>query len=182
MKRVNGVLFVDYVRMIRSRKDISWSRHLLPEDMAYLTQRIEPSQWYPMEVFERFGLAILEEVAGNDLHLVRQWGRETIDSLHETQPEVFVAGDARETFMRFQILRQSLFDFPGARVTTIRDGDARLELNYEMSPRAEQAAAHQSLGFLERLVELTGAKDIEVALRTRSWEGDPTTTIVLHWK
>lgn len=182
MKHVKGILFVDYVRMLRAHKDTLLEAYLQAGDLDYLNQRIDPAGWYPMDVYERMGLAILAEIAGNDLELVRSWGRRTIDELAVAQPELFASADARETFMRFQVLRQSLFDYPAVRFTAIHDGEARLEVSYGMSPKAEEAAAHLSMGFLERLLEISKAGDPEVRLRTRSWKGDDKTVIHVRWQ
>jgi hypothetical protein len=180
-RRVKGALFLDYVRMIKAHKEIDWTPHLQQGDREFLEQRIDINSWYPMDVYERFGLAILEEIAHGDLSLAREQGRKTIDELATRLPELFVPSDPRETFMRFQVLRQSLFDFPAASIGAIHDGEARMEIAYGMSPKAEQAATFQSMGFLERLLELSGAEP-NVTLRTRSWEGDETTMIVVKWK
>jgi hypothetical protein len=181
VKHVKGILFVDYVRMLRGHKEIPFENYLQPADLDYLGQRIDPAAWYPMEVYERMGLAILAEIAGNDLELVRKWGRQTIDALLPLQPELFARTDPRETFMRFQVLRQSLFDYPAARLTAIHDGEARLAIAYGMSPKAEEAATYQSMGFLERLLEISGGREPDVRLRERSWAGDDTTLIVIRW-
>ena len=81
---MRGSLFVDYVRMLRSRKDVNWSNSLAPEDVAFLSERIAADQWYPMESFERMGLAILAEIAGGDITAVKEWGRSSIDGLRVT--------------------------------------------------------------------------------------------------
>jgi hypothetical protein len=182
VRNVKGILFADYVRMLRVHKSTSLGDHLQAGDFEYLSQRIDPVAWYPMDVYERMGLAILAEIAGNDLGLVRHWGRQTIDDLALAQPELFASADAREIFMRFQVLRQSLFDYPAVRITAIHDGEARLEISYGMSPRAEEAATHQSMGFLERLLEISKVGNPEVGLRTRSWEGDDSTVILVRWQ
>jgi hypothetical protein len=180
-RQVKGVLFADYVRMMRATKSVAWADHLAPQDMQWLTQRIEPFSWYPMETYERFGLAILDHIARGDFQAVRQWGRYTIDELQGLEPELFSARDPRETFMRFQILRQTLFDFPAAEVVAIRDGKVILDLCYGMSARAEEAAAWQSIGFLERLMELSGAENVDATFERMTWEGAPSTRIVVTW-
>jgi hypothetical protein len=38
------------------------------------------------------------------------------------------------------------------------------------------------MGFLERLLEISRASNPEVRLRTRSWEGDGTTVILVRWQ
>jgi hypothetical protein len=50
-----------------------------------------------------------------------------------------------------------------------------------MGMPAEEAAAMQTVGFIERLLELAGARNIEARLRQRSWIGDPRTLLVLRW-
>ena len=126
MKHVKGVLFLDFVRMLRTHE--SAGEGLQPHARANLEQRIDPAAWFPMEVYERLGLAILAGVARGDLRTVREWGRLTIDELAKRQPELFEDADAREIFMRFHVLRQSLFDFPAAQVTAIHDGQAKIEV------------------------------------------------------
>lgn len=180
-RQVKGVLFADYVRMIRASKHVTWSDYLPPQDMPWLSQRIDPNAWYPMETYERMGLAILDGLADGRLEMVREWGRRTIDTLREAEPVLFASSDPRETFMRFQVLRQTLFNFPAAEVVSIRDGRAVLEIRYGMSGRAEEAATWQSVGFLERLMEVSGAKRVAVALLSRSWAGDPNTRIEVTW-
>jgi hypothetical protein len=38
-RNVKGVLFLDYVRMIRSHKGVDWATHLLPQDLKYLREK-----------------------------------------------------------------------------------------------------------------------------------------------
>src|SRR5215468_9908882 len=114
-RNVKGVLFVDYVRMLRAHRDESWVQYLEPGDLVFLEQHIDPDGWYPMEVFERMGVAILKTVAG-------------------TVEGIVVPGDPRESLMRFQVYRRSFFDFDTLRVLQIDDGLADLEVAYGMSP------------------------------------------------
>ena len=181
MRGVKGTLFVDYVRMLRAKKDVDWSAYLAPQDMLYLEERISPDDWYPMATFERMGIAILEEVAYKSLELVEQWGRFSIDRLCQIHPNLVAVGDPRESLMRFQVLRQSFFDYPALVMQEITDGEALLAIAYGMGPRAEEAASHQTLGFFERLLEVSGAKDIKVAFTSKSWEGAPKTVLSMQW-
>jgi hypothetical protein len=38
------------------------------------------------------------------------------------------------------------------------------------------------MGFLERLLELSKARNPEVGLRSQSWAGDETTVILVRWQ
>jgi hypothetical protein len=180
-RRVKGTLFVDYVRMLRARSDLDWSRRLEPVDLGYLVQRIDPEGWYPMETFERMGLAILDEIAQGDLAAVRMFGRGSIDWLCRKYENLVAQGDARDTLMRFQVLRRGFFDYSALEIGSISDGEASIVVSYGMSPRAEEAASWQTLGFFERLLEVAGATDVKARFGARAWAGDLITTVELEW-
>src|SRR3954470_4305601 len=102
-RNVKGVLFADYVRMIRGHKDVDWAGHLPREDLFYLRSKIEPEEWYPMETFERFGNAILGEIAGGEIKAVTMWGRMSVDQLTAASPNLLAANDPVDTMMRFRV-------------------------------------------------------------------------------
>jgi hypothetical protein len=180
-RQVKGTLFVDYVRILRAKKGADWSRHLSPGDLPYLSQRIEPNSWYPMETFERMGLAILAEITPSP-DLVQAWGRAQIDWLWQVHPNLVVPGDALETLMRFRVVRASFFNYEALRIADLSDGEAVIMVSYGMSPPAEEAATHQTLGFFERLLEVAGATQARAWLSAKSWEGALATTIRLRWE
>ena len=110
-RHVRGALFVDYVRMIRALKGVAWAKHLQPADMPYLEARIDPTAWYPMATFERMGLAILAEIAHDQLELVEAFGRASVDGLLAQHPMLLAADCPRDTLMPFQSFRIGFFDF-----------------------------------------------------------------------
>ena len=178
---MKGTLFVDYVRMLRGRKDTDWSRYLSPQDMVHLSERVVPSAWYPMETFERMGLAILDAIAQGDVETVRVFGRVSIDWLCKEYPTLLARDDPRDTVMRFQVLRQSFFDYGALEISSVSDGEAAIAVGYGMGNRAEEAASWQTIGFFERLLEVAGAKDVQAWFSKRAWAGDATTMIQLRW-
>jgi hypothetical protein len=180
-RQVKGALFVDYVRMIRAHKTVDWARHLSVEDRKFLEVRIEPQVWYPMQTFERMGLAILDELGRSDPLSAQAWGRYSTELLAREHPDLLVPDDPRESLMRFQVMRGSFFDFPAVSVGEITDHAARIEIQYGMGPRAEQAACHQTLGFFLQLLKLVGADNPRAAFEARSWEGDAATVVALSW-
>jgi hypothetical protein len=180
-RRVKGTLFVDYVRMLRANKGADWSRYLLPADLAYLSQRIDPAGWYPMESFERMGVAILAEVAQGDLSAVRAWGRAQTEWITQTQPDLLAPGDPTESLMRFQVMRNGFFDYTAVEFDYVYDGEAVLLVAYGMGAVAEEAASLQALGFFERLLELAGGQKVEAWFSAESWKGAPVTTLQLRW-
>ena len=177
---VRGSLFVDYVRMIRRRKDIDWTKLLPPEDLSYVMTAVDPSAWYPMETFERLGDAILG-VIGGSLDAVRLFGRFSTAPLVELHPQLVAPGDPLDTLMRFKVLRTTFFDFDALEMPLITSDRAHLIIRYRMGKMAEEAASHQTMGFCEGLLELAGAKNVDAYFAERSWAGDKQTLLVLRW-
>ena len=182
IRQVKGVLFLDYVRMVRRHKGVDWHQHLAPEDLPYLSTAIDPGAWYPMTTFERLGNAILRFVANGDLFPVRLWGRYSADQLRADQPMLVAPGDPVETLNRFRVLRSTYFDFDALEVLMLHDGGAEIALAFFMGMPAEEAASFQTMGFFERQLELAGAKKIDARFRSRSWVGDERTVLVLRWE
>jgi len=180
-RNVRGILFADYVRMMRGKKDVDWSAFVPREDLFYLRSKIEPDEWYPMETFERFGNAILSEIAGGSVEAVRLWGRMSVDALAFANPRLLAPGDPVDTLMRFRVQRATYFDFEALEVPTLAPGHSEVVIHYFMGARAEEAASYQTMGFFERLVELAGGTDIVASFTSRSWTGDARTLLKLDW-
>src|ERR1051325_6656517 len=109
MRQVRGVLFVDYVRMLRSQKAVDWSLHLAPEDLPYLQMHIDPGRWYPMATFERMGNAILETVTRGELFPVQLWGRYSAAQLRAANPMLLAPNDPPETVTRGELFPVQLW-------------------------------------------------------------------------
>jgi hypothetical protein len=182
VRKVRGILFVDYVRMLRRLKQIDWKQYLPPEDVAQLGATIEPDAWYPMETFERYGNQILQHLAHGQLAMVHLWGRMSATALQVAHPALLAPQDPVETMHRFHVMRQTFFDFNSIEVLLLHDGEAELVIRYYMGMPAEEAATHQTMGFFEGLLDLAGARSIESRLRERSWAGDVRTLVELRWQ
>jgi hypothetical protein len=181
MRQVRGVLFVDYVRMLRSQKTVDWSKHLAPEDVPYLQTHIDPGQWYPMATFERMGNAILSTVTRGELFPVQLWGRYSAAQLRAANPMLLAPNDPPETLSRFRVLRQTFFDFDALEVPLLHDNEAHIIVRYHMGMLAEEAASYQTMGFFEGLLELAGATNVRAAFLDKAWEGDPRTLLIIKW-
>jgi len=181
-KRVKGVFFIDYVRMMRRRPDIEWSKYLRPEDQRFLTERIEDSEWYPFEAFERMGLAIITEIAGGDFEGPYLWGRASVDGLSAIHESLVCHDDPMVSLMRFQVLRTSFFNFDPVVFESITGNRAIMKIEYGMCGIAEHAATGQTLGYFERILELSGACNVQHRYLGRIWEGDPITRLAMTWE
>jgi hypothetical protein len=181
MRQVKGVLFLDYVRMLKAHKGVEWSTIFPPSDLQYLDTQIDITAWYPMETFERMGNAILRFVAGGQLLPVQQWGRFSAAQMRAINPMLLAPGDPVETLHRFKVMRATFFDFAPLEILMLHEGEAQLEIRYHMGMPAEEAAAVQTMGFFEALLELAGAKDIESKFREKSWANNSRTVLGLRW-
>ncbi|HEU0036867.1 MAG TPA: hypothetical protein VFQ53_39930 [Kofleriaceae bacterium] len=180
-RHVRGVLFVDYVRMLRAQKHVDWANHLVAEDLPYLAMKIEPDAWYPMATFERMGNEILRTTARGELFPVQLWGRYSASQLRAQHPQLLAPDEPIETLQRFRVMRQTFFDFNALDVPLLHDGEAHIVIRYHMGMPAEEAATYQTIGFFEGLLELAGARDVRSKLVEKSWAGDKRTLASLRW-
>ena len=130
----------------------------------------------------RSGLAILAEVAGGDIRMVRMWGRLSVDTPGELPDLLLVPGNPRETLMRCTVYRSAFFDFEAVSIPLLIDGKAHVAIDYGMGDVAEEAAANQTMGVFERLLEVSGGRTVKARFLSRRWAGDPTTSIQLQWR
>jgi len=182
VRHVRGILFVDYVRMLRAQKGVNWGDHLTAEDIWFLSTKIDPDSWYPMATFERMGNHILRTVANNEMFPVQLWGRYSARKLHESHPNLLSPNDPVETLNRFRVMRETFFDFDALAVPMLLDDEANIVIRYYMGMPAEEAACYQTMGFFEGLLELAGAKDVHASFRERSWANALRTLLVIRWR
>jgi hypothetical protein len=182
VRNVRGILFLDYVKMLRSAKSVDWSQHLPTDDVQYLSTKIDPDGWYPMATFERMGNQILRTVANNEMFPVQLWGRYSAAQLHRANPKLLAPNDPVETLNRFRVLRQTFFDFDTLSIPMLHDDEAQIIIRYHMGMPAEEAACYQTMGFFEGLLELAGAKDIVAVFKDRSWANALRTLLVMRWR
>jgi len=181
MRQVCGILFLDYVRMLRRRKSEHLDKYLQPGDLQYLSQQIEPDGWYPMQVFERMGLAILGEIVGTETDSIRLWGRTQISEVLRFVPDLRVEGKPQDSITAVGTYLSALFDYPAVTVVDSAEGSATVRISYGMSAEAEEAACWQALGFFESLVEEAGGEAVRGEFTQTSWTGADATELKLHW-
>lgn len=161
------MLFLDYVRMLRKQRPEPSRLH--PDDVRFLTERIDPMGWYPMASFERFGLVILRDIVGTETDAIRLWGRSRLEPMLATFPELLVAGDPVASVHRFHDFFKESFDFETVKLPHLEPGRAVLEVGYGMSAEAEEAAAWQTAGFFETIITSSGGR----AVRSRRTSASP---------
>jgi len=181
-KHVKGTLFLDYVRMIRKRKEVDWSKHLTPEDRKVLGQMVLPSEWYPLETFQRCGVAVLKEIARGDLEMVRVWGRTSMDELMKIYKNLAEETQPLKALEKLQLLRRRFFDFEGLEISPLGGNQVQVKVDMAFGGVADEAYAYQILGAIERLLERSGAKKIQSQFVQKAWQGSPNSILEFNWE
>jgi hypothetical protein len=171
---------MEHVRLMHQRKDVDWLKLLRVEDFGLLS-RVHRDAWYPMASFERIFAAVLSQSNPGDTDRQRLWGVRSATKLASENRAVIANGDPVETLMRLRVLRASLFDFPAFEVSEVTEGHALLAVSYWMARLVEEAACWQTIGWCEGALALAGARAIQSTLLRCSWEGAPSTKVLLRW-
>jgi uncharacterized protein (TIGR02265 family) len=181
MSSVKGSLFVYFVKAIRASKDGVYDPYLTDQDRQVLGGQILPSSWYPFETYKRCFRAVATVEAQNNKTAIRLWGREFCDEIMlSIYKRVLTDTTPMQSLHRYVSMFSMFYDFGelevearGANqaVLTIRGFDPDFEELYQL--------IH---GWLERSLELTGARDVRVMLLTSSRGSAPETQFDLTWK
>jgi hypothetical protein len=181
-KQVEGSLFAEYVQMIKKNKHISWNKHLGSSEMEFVDQTIHPSQWYPYEVYQQYGAAIFQEIAGGKPEVAYSWGKETMDRLAGLYKRNLIEkGDPLKSLSKLRALTRNVFNFDSFEMTVHGENHVDIAVDLTFGTEAIQGYSYQMLGSFQRLVELSGVDDVKAEFSAKSWEGDDKTVIELRW-
>jgi hypothetical protein len=182
-KMVKGTMLVDYVRLIRAQKETAWEKYLTKEDLEIVKGRIFPAGWYPYKTFQRCGLAVLREIANNDLGIVRQWGRVTMKNLIEkTYPQIKRCNNIFDAFQSLQAIRNRFFNFVAPFYEKAGPKSVRIILEGAPNEEGVKPFCYQVVGNYDYLIEEYGGKNVQVVWEKKTWEGDDSTSFVLTWE
>ncbi len=111
-RMVKGSVLVDFVKVIQATKHIEWDKYLLPEDLELTRSMVIPSNWYPMEAYQRMGLAVWKLVAGENEGIARTFGKQAMQKLLDgPYRRLLKQDDPHLAMQKFMELRQTLFNF-----------------------------------------------------------------------
>jgi len=97
--------------MIRASPQLPWADHLKPEDLELINQFILPASWYPMEAFQRIGMAAFKLVAKENFAILRAYGSFLADRMKAENPGLVQAGRPAETIKCYQAIHERLCSF-----------------------------------------------------------------------
>jgi len=80
MAEVKGSMFVGFAKIIRAAKNDEYDGLLTEQDKEVLSHTILSSKWYPSETYLNCFKAILSVNNITDMEVVRQWGKDFVDT------------------------------------------------------------------------------------------------------
>ncbi len=187
MGKVKGTLLLEIARLIRANKDRNWDRYLTEEDKEIIFSRILPSNWYPMETYERAGYAIFQEIGGGKLENARAWGRFVGEDIVKNFYHNLEGQDPISALKRFAIFRQQWFqfderDFKGIEVRQTGPKEAEVKIQSDHPSPHFEAYTHQVIGTFERLIELNQGKDVRIEIIEHNWSDEkPYSVLRISW-
>lgn len=180
-KRVKGSILIDFVKTIKADKSRVYDKYLTVEDKAIISQRILPSGWYPYETFKHCFNAVFEVLAKKNLDMVRQWGRfygeQIVENLYKG---LLKEGHPLDYIRKYEVYIRNFFDF--GKIEVIEEAQNQVLIKMSEFDPDFQPIYVIMFGWLERTLELCGAKNIKSEIVSKSWEGAKETAIRLKWQ
>jgi len=161
-RKCKGSVILDMVKVIRAFKDLPWDEYLEPRDRKIIDSMVIPTEWYPVDSYQRMGLAVYELVAKGNTEALEAFGRQAMDELFQGPYKPFLdKKDPQEALKRFLELRKSIFNFSRMRAERTGPKSSRVVITdfgeFDKGLDLFQAllAVH-----LKRIVELNGGRDV----------------------
>jgi len=179
---VKGSVVLDYAMMVRANPDLPWSDHLSADELDQVKQMILPGSWYPIQFFQRIGLAVFKLVAKESNPLLRAYGASLADRLNEDHPGMVTEGSPRDTLEKYVNIQRSFYSFDAFEIE--EKAPTRLLVHIYSTPEEVEIPVYieQICGMVERLLELSGRPDAEMKLTNSEDNGQVTSTMDVSWE
>ena len=163
-RSVKGIWFTDYAKMVSKLKHLAWDKYLTPEDFELVEGRILPAQWYPLEIYQRLALAAFELVGQGKPEMARLAGQSFMDQLtnDEALGPFLKCGDPERALRSFIALQKRLITLGEASCEKAGPKQVCYRITWAQRWNGLFPFAHNFAGFLSRLVEVNGGKNIRL--------------------
>ncbi len=168
------------IKQIKKDKSGACDKYLTDKDRQIMSQKILPSIWYPYELYKHGLTAIFEVFAKKDPEVAREWGRNAAQAAMTTMYSAFITtGDPLSFINNYKSVHGKIYDFGKIEVIEEKPNQVLVKLK-ELDPECVPIF-YIIQGWLERGMELCGAKNAKLDFLTKSWEGKPDTTLRISW-
>lgn len=181
MAKVKGTLLIDFVKTIKADKSGQIAALLPEQDREILAARILPSGWYPYELFKSCFGAVVKVLAQGDMEKVRQWGRLYGEAIITgVYKGMIKQGEPMVALEKYGPNLRNFFDFGEVQVEPMASNAALIRIKGFDPDFKPQYYIMQ--GWIERSLELSGAKEIKAEVVSSTWQGAPETVVKISWK
>ncbi|MBP7766032.1 MAG: hypothetical protein K4445_09410 [Deltaproteobacteria bacterium] len=177
---VKGSVFINLVKAVKHDKSGAFDKYLTPKDRSILGGKILPGGWYPFETYEHCITALYDVAAKKNPETAKAWGRSECKAAMTGLYASFVSGQDPISFIHeYGRVHRRFYDF--SRMEVVVEGKTQvlfklLDFNTKCVP-----LYFIIQGWLEQGLELCGAKNVQFTFLSKSWEGQPDTSIRLTW-
>jgi len=179
---VKGSVLVDYVKLMRASPQLPWADHLAPADLEQLQQMILPASWYPVELFQRLGLAVFKLVSKESYEVVRNFGRFLAEQMNAQNPGLVVKDRPRDTLNKYQVIQDRLFSYKVVEIQEQGPGRLIFQANFLPQNVGIQLYMEATAGTLGRLIEFSGGRNVRTRLLEGMWQGGNSNTMEVTWE
>jgi len=177
---VKGSVFIDLVRIIKKDKSGVYDKYLTNKDREIIRPKMWPNGWYPYETYKHCLGAIFEVVAKNDLKVAKEWGRTICQAvMTSVYTGLLKDCDPFSFIKQFESINRSFYDFGETEI--VAEGENRALYKLSSFDAKFVPLYYIMQGWMERGLELSGAKNIKCEFVTKSWKGDPFTSMRFTW-
>lgn len=182
-RKCKGSMLVDLVKIVSAAKGLPWDKYLKPEDFE-VVKTIMPSAWYPIECFQRLGLAVFDLVAGGSRERVELFGRAAMKELWEGPYRPFLdKHDPFEATQKFLDLRKAVFNFSKMELEKTGPSSLRVKIS-ELGdfPQGLDLFLILTGVHFRELVALNGGANPNLATSQTGPESNPVLLFDLVWE
>jgi hypothetical protein len=182
-RKCKGSVILDMVKIVRAVKDQPWDRYLKPEDWTIINNMVIPTDWYPVEFYQRIGLAVYELAAGGSAEAVKQFGRLAMKELFHGPYRPFL--DRRDPFLavqKFMDLRRPLFNFSKMEMEPTGEQSLRVRISELGEFETGLDVFHLLAGVhFQQIAEFNVGHPVNLAMSLIGAKADPVLVIDLDW-
>ncbi|MBW1845636.1 MAG: hypothetical protein JRI53_12730 [Deltaproteobacteria bacterium] len=173
-------MFIEIVKGIKSDKSGAYDNLLTEEDKNLLSKTILLGSWYPYDVYKRCFNALAQVIAKGDMEICKQWGHAQGEGMIKSVYKSVLKEKNYKTAMeKFISLFKLMYDFGELSVSFISDNE--MEVAYKDFDPDFQVSYIVAQGWVEKILEICGCKDVKSKFLVKSWEGAGATALHFSW-
>jgi len=127
-------------------------------------------------------MAIFKLVSKESYEVVHAFGRSLADRMNRVTPGMIVKGETMDTLNKFDAIQARQYSFKILEIE--KAGPAKVIIHFYAEPgdRTLRLLVTTTFGTVERLVELSGGKNIQKKMISAMWEGADQTSMEVSWE